>query len=291
MSAENDDFPQEKSQERRGRWSRAELYRLKQLFGTCDDTVLARRLRRSEASVRRMAEVAFDPNRAAKRRGPKQEWTSEELERLRKCVGVSPLPRIAMILGRTPEDVRAKLEELANQPKRGDWSHDEIKALKTFYGWRDDHALVVILQRTIEEIRAAAAQHRLSKDKAFLRRRAGENVRAASRMPRWTPEQEKQLVELYPNLSNLQLAAQLGRSVKSIMSKANELKLKKSKELREAVGRRNVGVRYGRGSVVPNPLATGTSAPTQTAITAEGTTPAAPPPGKSIGDGDIPDGN
>ncbi|MBL8694920.1 MAG: hypothetical protein JNJ88_12575 [Planctomycetes bacterium] len=291
MSDENDDFPKGRSQERRGRWSRAELYRLKQLFGTCDDGVLARRLRRSEASVRRMAEVVFDPNRSAKRRGPKQEWAPEELERLRKCVGVSQLPRIAMILGRTPEDVRAKLEELANHPKRGDWSHDEVKALKTYYGWRHDHALVVILQRTVEEIRAAAAQHRLSKDKAFLRREAGESVRSASRMPRWTPEQEKQLVELYPNLSNLQLATQLGRSVKSIMSKANELKLKKSKELREAVGRRNVGVRYGRGSTMPNPLAAGTTAPKPTAIAAEGALPAAPPPGRSIGDGDTPDGN
>jgi hypothetical protein len=87
-----------------------------------------------------------------------------------------------------------------------------------------------------------AARHRLAKDKAFLRRVSGQE--AASRMPRWTPEDLELLARLYPTTSNLEIAKLLDRSVKSIVSKAHTEGLKKDPERLREMGRQNVSQRY-----------------------------------------------
>ena len=48
----------------------------------------------------------------------------------------------------------------------------------------------------------------------------------------------------YPVKSNLELARDLGRSVKSVVSKAHHMGLKKSSERLRNMGRENVSLRY-----------------------------------------------
>ena len=67
-------------------------------------------------------------------------------------------------------------------------------------------------------------------------------------MPRWTDPELQVLRQLYPGESNLQIAQQLGRSVKSVVSKAHNLGLKKDKARLEEMGRQNVRLRYDRSS-------------------------------------------
>lgn len=81
----------------------------------------------------------------------------------------------------------------------------------------------------------------LSKDKAFVRRRHGE---PSTRMPRWRAEELDVLREDYPNQSNVDLARRLGRSVKSVVSKAHHLGLSKSSDRLREMGRENVSARY-----------------------------------------------
>jgi hypothetical protein len=57
------------------------------------------------------------------------------------------------------------------------------------------------------------------------------------------------LVELYPKTANLDLAQKLNRSVKSVVSKAHNLGLKKEIERLREMGRENVGMRYRKTTV------------------------------------------
>jgi hypothetical protein len=98
-----------------------------------------------------------------------------------------------------------------------------------------------ILGRSVAEIGRLAQEHGLQKDKAFLRKLRGE---PATRMPRWRAEELRFLRENYATLSNLELARKLGRSVKSVVSKANRLRLEKGADRLREMGRENVSARY-----------------------------------------------
>jgi hypothetical protein len=49
---------------------------------------------------------------------------------------------------------------------------------------------------------------------------------------------------MYPTVANLDIAAKLNRSVKSVVSKAHNLGLKKEADRLREMGRENVGMRY-----------------------------------------------
>lgn len=117
------------------------------------------------------------------------------------------------------------------------WTPDAIKALRRSYGNTDNAALAEQLCVSLEELERKAAEFALSKDKRTFKGRP---------MPRWTPTQIEEFVRLYPKLSNIELALRIGRSTKAIVSKAHAMKLKKSEERLEEMGRENVSCRPGR---------------------------------------------
>ena len=84
----------------------------------------------------------------------------------------------------------------------------------------------------------------LSKDKAFLRKVSG--GKGSTRMPRWTGAELEVLHDLYPRQSNLEIAKKLNRSVKSVVSKAHHLGLKKDPARLKEMGQENVRLRYDR---------------------------------------------
>ena len=63
-------------------------------------------------------------------------------------------------------------------------------------------------------------------------------------MPRWSLDDIGVLREMYSGHSNLDIAKRLNRTVKSVVSKAHDLGLKKSEERLRVMGRENVRVRY-----------------------------------------------
>jgi hypothetical protein len=67
---------------------------------------------------------------------------------------------------------------------------------------------------------------------------------SATRMPRWDTQAIGVLVEFYPKTANLDLAQKLNRSVKSVVSKAHNLGLKKEVDRLRQMGRENVSMRY-----------------------------------------------
>ncbi len=222
---------------RKGPWAHGEIERLKRLYGLRPDQQIARELSRSVESVRRMARRVFA---GPPRTGP---WSAEEVQQLKDYIGASPPETIAMILRRTVSEVEHKIEELRRNRHSGPWSSADLHTLKRLYGTRTNEDLAVILGRTVSEIEEAARSLALAKDKGFRRRRGdGKPVR----MPRWTAEEVELLRDLYPDTPNLEIARRLGRTVKAVVSKANDLGLKKSEKRLRQMGKENVRIRYGQ---------------------------------------------
>lgn len=217
----------------------AEMAYLKEVFGRRPDEVIARELGRPVESISKMAVQVF--------RGPRVsgEWSEEERHTLRECLGATEITNIALILRRSESDVRRAIEGMETDTKRGRWTPEEVAVLKRLYGSRMDEDLAKVLGRNVGAIRRQARKLHLAKDKTFLRR---VHQRPATRMPRWSEEEVRTLVRLYSSESNLEIAEHLGRSVKSVVSKAHELSLKKSSERLQAMGRDNVSLRVDRRS-------------------------------------------
>jgi hypothetical protein len=53
----------------------------------------------------------------------------------------------------------------------------------------------------------------------------------------WSKDEVKQLKKLFPNRTTKEVADQLGRSLRSVMGKADKMGLKKSKKYLKSLGR------------------------------------------------------
>ncbi|MCZ6597633.1 MAG: hypothetical protein O7B99_08350 [Planctomycetota bacterium] len=207
------------------------------MYGLYDDELIARQLNRPETSIQKMAKRVFPDTR---RDGP---WTAKEVQELKRYLGASTPGVIARILHRTEQEVEERILELGRIRNTGRWSREENAKLKRVYGTRTDINLGKIFGRPGKEIEKQARKLCLAKDKAFIRKISGE---PATRMPRWTEEEIVRLAELYPLVANLEIAKKLRRSVKSVVSKAHNLGLKKDRERLRKMGQVNVQLRYKR---------------------------------------------
>ena len=223
------------SRPRGRRWTVEEIARLREVYGLRDDESVAAELGRPLRGVRAMARKVFGEPQT----GP---WRPDEVESLRHSLGTVPVETIALRLARSKEDVQARIAELARVKRRGPWSGEELAELKRLYGSRTDEDLALIFGRRLRDVRRKAGELCMAKDKAFLRRRG--NGRGPTRMPRWKPEELQTLQRLYPRHSNLEIAQRLNRSVKSVVSKAYHMQLKKDPARLIEMGKQNVQKRY-----------------------------------------------
>jgi hypothetical protein len=224
---------------RRGRWSQAEIARLKDLYGRKPLGQISKELNRPTASIERMAESLFPPG---DRDGP---WDDAEADRLKRYLGVCDVDTIARIFARTTESVEAHLEALDRNQVERPWSQEELSDLKRLHGTRTDRDIARVFQRPVSSVSAKAAELCLAKDKAFVRKTADQHA-APTRMPRWSADEIETLRGLYAQNSNLDIAQKLARSVKSVVSKAHSLGLRKDHSRLVEMGIKNVSLRYDR---------------------------------------------
>lgn len=222
---------------RKGRWSKQELSRLRELWGRRSEEAIAREFNRSVDSVRKTAAGLF---RGPRRSGP---WTAQDVRRLRQGLGITTEQVLAQVLHRDVAEVHSKILELGRIQQSGRWSRDELNELKRIYGTLTDEVLAHRFGRSVQAVQRQAQRLCLAKDKAFLKSLNGTGT---TRMPRWTPEELDLLRELYPEHPNLEIAQRLRRSQKSVVSKAHHLGLRKAPERLQQMGRENVGLRYRR---------------------------------------------
>jgi hypothetical protein len=120
------------------------------------------------------------------------------------------------------------------------WTADDLRILRTSFGTMDDVMIARALKRSEAQVRRKARELALAKDKRAF---PGELA-----MPRWTDAEIAKLRKLYPKTSNVEIARQLDRSLKSITSKACSLKLEKDRERLAEMGRENIRLRRDRGA-------------------------------------------
>ncbi len=126
---------------------------------------------------------------------------------------------------------------IAHPVKR--WEHAELMRLRRIYASNTDSELAKTFDCTEREIERRSAALALRKNKA------ASAFRGTVKMPRWTMAQIRLLRERYPDVANMDLAIEIGRSLKSVVSKAHKLGLRKSEERLKAVGYENVAWRNG----------------------------------------------
>lgn len=135
-------------------------------------------------------------------------------------------------------------------------SRAQVLEFRRLYGTHTDAELCQRFGLPAEQIQALARRFALAKDKAFNRRLPGAEPTA---MPRWTRAELELLVQLYPGTANLEIARRLQRTIKSVVSKAHHLGLKKTQSRLAEMGRENVALRYGEfapgrsGELLPQP--------------------------------------
>jgi hypothetical protein len=190
-------------------------------------------------SVRRIAKKVF--------KGDLQtgSWLAKEVRLLKEYWGVAEFNILELVLRRTQPDILRKIDELRGEVRLRSWNAEDIHLLKRHYGTRSNDDLVVILGRSEADIETKASEFRLAKDKGFQRR---QGTSKKVRMPRWAKEDVERLRTLYPDTPNLDIAHALDRTLKSVVSKAHDLGLKKSSSRLRKMGRENVRVRYQKGS-------------------------------------------
>lgn len=211
---------------------------LRTWYGIRDDLFLARELGCDPDELKAAAWTLFDE---PPRSGP---WAEDETAVLRRYLGAVDLELLGRMIGRTRDDIESHLVDLAAGLNRAALGPDEIVQFKRLYGTRSDEDLALIFGRQLDVVKDLGSELCLSKDKVFLRRSTG--GKAKTRMPRWSSEELARLADMYPEHSNLDIAQALGRSVKSVVSKAHNLGLKKDKVRLQQMGRQNVRMRYER---------------------------------------------
>jgi hypothetical protein len=223
---------------KRGRWSLQETAEFRRLFGTRPLPEIARRLNRPLHGVEQRAEQLFPL------RTQPVDWTEEHSRRLTLLVGAvdDDHETVARALGVTVGQVEAACTERRAERDHGrPWTSEDDSFLKAYYGSRSAQALGIALSRFDPDIEQRAQLFQLSKDKAFIARRDGA---CSTVMPRWTEDEIATLRSVYPNVSNLEIARLVRKSIKSVVSKAHHLGLKKSEERLVVMGAENVALRY-----------------------------------------------
>mgnify|MGYP001292320064 CR=1 FL=1 len=222
-----------------GKWSQPEISQLKKMYGSYPLKVIAARLERSQQSVQKQLTQLFPE---ADKSQMSQPWSAVEIQRLRGWIGgQGDIDSWARLLKRSAQEIQRKISALKQEISYRDWSRESLQKLKEFYGSRSNKDLEVILGMPTFQIEEKAKALALSKDKKFLSYQQGSG---ASRMPRWSREEEDYLRQNYHNTSNQQLGNDLKRSAKSIQAKAGNLGLKKNLDHLQEMGRDNVDWRY-----------------------------------------------
>lgn len=203
--------------------------------------MLAREIGCTTDELQAEARRAFTARDVQLKEGP---WAADEMTALKRYLGAVEVDLIGRMIGRSVESIEAKLVELAAALESTALETKTHVEFKRLYGTRADEDLALIFGRQLPVVQALAAELCLSKDKGFMRRRTAGETR--TKMPRWSAEELAQLREVYPKLSNLEIAKVLGRSVKSIVSKAHSMRLKKDKARLREMGQENVQLRQDR---------------------------------------------
>ena len=120
------------------------------------------------------------------------------------------------------------------------WSPDDVRDLRADYGSTGDSELARRFRCSVREIQLKALELALNKDKRTFIGRV--------RQPPWTESEIEILQRAYPAQSSLAIAKRLGRTVRSVRSKAHRMGLEKSRSRIQEANRQNHSLRRQKSS-------------------------------------------
>jgi len=220
----------------RGRWSEHTINLLKRYYGRRPATWIASHIGRTVECVHRQAVKQFT-TRAV-------EWSAldDSIVRAGLMRRASRL-EIARRLVVSQEELDRRVEALRSAALDGPLRREHEEDFKRCYPSVLDSDLIAVFAITQVNIEEAAQRFQLRKSKGMLA-----PLGLVTVMPRWTPSELTLLKREYAGTANVSIAKMLGRSVKSVVSKAHHLGLKKSEERLRSMGAENVRRRYEHGA-------------------------------------------
>lgn len=190
-------------------WTRKELLFLERNYGKLTAAAIARRLNRTEQSVRGKLNIAGLTGTGG------QPWTDGEIAYLRKQYGTAPVAELATELGRTPEAVELKAGRLGLRRTLHKLTKDEKEWIVQNLG-----------KMSYESI---ARKYGVSPQR--IQRIAHANgYRPRPYMREWTDHDVEYLRRHYGTKSRKEIAVALGRSVATVQMKACKLGLTNAEE-------------------------------------------------------------
>jgi len=130
------------------------------------------------------------------------------------------------------------------------WPEAEHRRLRELYPVHRTSETARLLGRSLKSVSSRAKLLRLKKLPGAFGAKA-----------HWTPEQDRQVRELYPHISTTKLAEQVGHSLLSTYRRAQQLGFRKTQEyldspaacrLRREASPRSIACRFRKGSIPPN---------------------------------------
>ena len=224
-----------------GQWSQPDIGYLTRMYGSTKLAEISRKIGRPLASVNKMVSKLF-PDSTENSNTP---WGATDVARLKKLYGsVGTVEQWARIFKRPVLEIERKIKSFGTEVKERPWTRDSLATIKKLYGSRTNIDLELILGMPARHIKEKAVELSMAKDKKFSSSSIGDS--AGTNMPRWTAEDVETLKRMHGTASNSDIAKHLGRTTKSITSKANALSLYKTPEHLRQMGRDNVDWRYHR---------------------------------------------
>lgn len=220
----------------RGRWADGHIKFLRDYYGRRAVSWIASQLGRTPECVHRQAAKQFTG------RGVAWEPCDDAVLREGLMHRASRL-EIARRLSVSEEELDRRIEALRAVAQSHPLRAADEEDFKRCYSSVLDRDLVIVFGVVEARIAEAASRLQLRKNKGLM---AQFGVRTV--MPRWAAAELAILRVDYATCSNISIARKLGRSVKSVVSKAHHLGLQKSPERLREMGAQNVRRRYERGA-------------------------------------------
>jgi hypothetical protein len=163
------------------------------------------------------------------KRNKQQLWTKDEVEKLKELFHTISCKEIAILMSRSYKSITTKANKLKlSKPedyfqKRPNtvWTDEIEQKLIELYQVISTKEIALLLNKTEKSISSKAKKLKLIKTDNYVRQPT-KTV--------WTIEMEQKLIELYPTMSNENLANIFNKTESSISHKANKLKIEKSDE-------------------------------------------------------------
>lgn len=173
-------------------------------------------------------------------------YTPEEIEFVKRWYGRKPVARIAKSLQRSEYSIQHVVRYYGfKTKKRREWTTQELTQLRRLWGTKTAQEIADIIGRSEGCLKSKAYSLKLGKERKVALDEQGRRISLATSIAiAWSPQMIADLLRMYPQTKNDELAEFFGISKKTVIRKAKSMGLNKTAEFTRAVSQE--GLRRAR---------------------------------------------